>query len=78
MLIGKGLGKGVRGCVWKSEVWVQVRGTGDEVLEEGGVKYIAAVLTAMGLESIILSDVSQMEEDKNPLASLMWGIKNNK
>lgn len=54
---------------------MQVRGTGNEVIEEGGVKSIAAVLTAMGLESIILSDVSQMEEDKNPLASLMWGIK---
>lgn len=71
MSIGKDLGKGIRGCVWKTGVWVQIRGTGNEVIEEGGVKFIAVALTAMDLESIILSDVSEMEEDKNPLISLV-------
>lgn len=76
MSIGKDLGKEIRGCVWKTEVWVQIRGTGNEVIEEGGVKFIAVALTAMDLESIILSDVSEIEEDIKTLWFLSWDIKN--
>lgn len=64
MTIGKDLGKGIRGSVWKTKVWVQSRGTGNEVIEEGEVKFIAAVLIALGLKSIILNDVIRWKRTK--------------
>lgn len=45
-------------------MWVQSRGTVNEVIEEGEVKFIAALLAAMGLKSIIVSDLIRWKRTK--------------
>ena len=89
--MGRIWGRGTEGVCGGMRCGCRLGGFGNEMLEKKEVKFIiklfsikkliilsghfAIVFTIMDLENIMLRGTSQMEEDKNPMISLMWDIK---